>query len=65
MTEKPRLNSYEVECLVRLHHRETVPRRLKPARNSLVLRKLVAWHETRFDLTLNGKKIARHLTGQI
>lgn len=66
MTEKPRLNSREVECLVRLHkggQHAVLPARLKSARNSLVWRELVAWCETRYDLTLDGKKIARHLTG--
>lgn len=62
-TEKPRFTCREVEALVRMHREETVPDRLRSAKISLMARGFICCTYKGYALNLNGKKLARHLTG--
>lgn len=61
---KPRLSCKEVRILATLHETGKLPRG-KPgyAIATVQNKKLVCCTEAGWQLTLNGKQIARHLTG--
>lgn len=62
--EKPRLNSQAVAALVHMHRNHGgVPPRLGMGRAALFNAGLVTYSERGWVLSLEGKQLARHLTG--
>ena len=64
-TEKPRLNSREVEALTIMHEGNRIPAKLRSAMMQLLGKEFICAGERGWCLTLKGKQIARHLTAKV
>lgn len=62
--KKPKINLRELEVLIKIHRAEPLDKALRADRLQLYTKGLVCFTD-KWELTRDGKQIARHLTGKV